>query len=420
MGLVSKLFGRRDKRSASFGLRGESPWVVADLTAEKTAAGAAVSESIALGVTSVWACVRLIAHAIAMLPMPVYRRLDPRGKMRAPEHPLYRLLHNQPCPELTAFDWRRLLAVHQNVWGAGIAEIEFDRYGEALALWPLPPWRVNPKRTDSRALYYEIVLDDGTTRALQAYRVLVFTSLQAQTGGWLSPIGVHRETIGMSLALTEFGAKTFGQGINPAGLLTHPGRMKEQSEEALRARFLPYEGLGRSHRLMFLEDGMKFERVGMPPEDAQYLQSRQFSISDIARIYNVPLHLLQSHEKSTSWGSGLEELNAGFVTYTLQPYLTQWEQEIASKLFSIDNEHFAEFLVAALLRGKLSDRYTAYATGRQWGWLSVNDVRELENMNPVPDGDMYLVPGNMTPADQAGQQIAAGAGDGGAGGDDEV
>jgi HK97 family phage portal protein len=212
------------------------------------------------------------------------------------------------------------------------------------------------------------------------------------------------------MALTEFGALTFGQGTNPAGIITHPSRLKEESEKNLRKSLDKYKGLGNSHRLMLLEEGMKFDRIGLPPEDAQYIESRKFTIAEIARIYNVPLHLLQDHEKATSWGSGIEELNLGFVTFTLRPYLVQWEQEIHKKLFFNSKKYFAEFLIEGLLRGKLSERYNSYQIGRTGGWLSANDVRTLENMNPLPDieGNTYLVPLNMKDASKINEEPVEG------------
>ena len=404
MGTISRILQKITSRMIQFGMRGESPWAIADFNTKPTSAGTPVSESNSLDVTAVWACIRIISNMLAMLPLHVYRRLEPRGKNKALGHPLYRLLHTQSNPDLNAFQWRSLMSVHQNLWGVGISEIQFDGAGNPVALWPIPPWRVVQKRTESKQLFYRVLLDNGQYRDIQPYKCLVFPGLQLWGDEWLSPIGVHRETIGYSKALSEYGSKTFGQGINPAAILTHPGKLKETSEEALRKKYKPYEGLGNAHRLMLLEDGMKFERVGLPPEDAQYLQSRQFSVAEIARIYNVPLHLLQLQEKSTSWGTGIEEMNLGFIQFTLQPYITQWEQEISVKLFNDeDTEFFAEFLLSALMRGKMSERYSAYATGRQWGWMSVNDIRELENMNPIDDGDIYLIPANMVPADKVGE-----------------
>lgn len=372
-----------------------------------TSSGAAVTERTALSLTAVYGAVKIIAWTIASLPLPIYQRLKPRGKERAPDHPLYPLLHDEPNPEITSFKWRELMSVHQNLWGAGISEIEFNRRGEPVALWPLPPWRVTPKTTDTKSVVYEIRLDDGTSRRLAAFQVLVFPALSTTVYDWCSPITLHRETLGAAIAVREFGAKTFGQGTNPSGILEHPGRLKESSEKDIREKFkTQYEGLSRSHRLMLLEDGMKFTRVGLPPEDSQFLETRKFDVSEIARIYNVPLHLLQDHEKATSWGSGIEELNLGFVTFTMRPYLVQWEQEIQKKLFD-DNEYFAEFLVDGLLRGKTSERYKSYQRGRLDGWLSPNDIREKENMNSLTDeqgGNVYLMPMNYQSAKFAGER----------------
>jgi len=388
-----------EKRSLPFGIKGESPWMIADIIGNPVKSGAIVTEELSLSVSAIWACIRILAWTQASLPLITYKRLSPRGKERATKHPLYKLLHSEPNPEQTSFDFRSLISVHQNLWGAGIAEIQFKR-GQPIALWPIPPWLVKIKKNKSGSLFYEVTI--GTEkRKIPYYKALVFPSLQSNQYEWKSPIQVHKETVGLSMALLDFGAKTFGQGTNPAGILSHPGKLKEQSEKDIRTKFKEsYEGLSNSHRLMLLEEGMKFDRIGLPPEDAQYLETRRFSIEEAARIYNVPLHMLQHLEKSTSWGTGIEEMTIGFVTYTLRPYLVQWEQEIYRKLFIDDEEHFAEFLIEGLLRGKQSERFTAYATARQWGWMSANDVREIENKNPLPgdQGDIYLVPMNMNDA----------------------
>lgn len=392
-------------------MRGESPWISLPLGEKETKSGAKVSEESSLSVTSVWACVKLISWTLASLPLIVYRRTDNGGKIRARENPVYKLLLN-PNPEITRFQWLSMMTIHQNLWGVGFSEIEFDRTGNPVALWPIPPNRVTPKRTEKGDLVYEVKLDTGEINLLPPYKCLVAPFMQLTADKWLSPIGIHRETVGFAQALTDFGAKTFGQGTNPAGIITHPSHLRETSEENLKKKFAPYQGLGNSHRLMLLEEGMKFERVGLPPEDAQYLETRKFSVSDIARIYSVPLHLLQEHEKSTSWGSGLEEQNLAFITFTMRPYFVQFEQEISRKLLEGSEEFFSEFLVEGLLRGRIKDRYQAYAIGRQWGWMSANDIRRIENMNPIEDGDVYLSPMNMTPADRLGQTTPApGAGE---------
>lgn len=407
MGFLTNLFV--EKRSLPFGSGtiGENPWLFADFGV-KTKSGAVVSEDSALSISALWACVRVLAWTTASLPLITYKRLDPRGKERATTHSNYLLLKESPNPLQTSFDFLSLMSVFQNLWGAGIAEIERDADFNVKALWPIPPWKVKITVSETtKMLFYKIDMGVGKPEKVLSYdQCVVFPSLQSNQCEWKSPIQVHRESIGMAQALGEFGARTFGQGTNPAGVLMHPSRLKEQSEKDIRTKFKEnYEGLGNSHRLMLLEEGMKFERIGLPPEDAQYLETRKFTVEEIARIYNVPLHMIQHLEKSTSWGTGIEEMTIGFVTFTLRPYLVQWEQEIKKKLFVDDPVHFAEFLIEGLLRGKLSERYTAYAIARQWGWFSADDVREIENMNPLPDkgGEMYLVPMNMIDAKNAGK-----------------
>jgi len=371
-----------------------------------TRSGASVSEESALGITAVYSAVRLLAWTIASLPLPVYERLDPRGKTRATSHPIYKLLHDAPNPEQTSFEWRALTSVHQNLWGAGISEIEFDNGGKPVALWPIPPWCVTPKRTAKKELVYEVSVG-GEIKTLWPYQVLVFPALSTARDEWKSPIRIHRETIGLAMAMKDFGSSVFGQGTNPSAILSGLRFAKDDNEESVRKKFSDkYSGLGNSSRLMLLEDGVQFTRIGLPPEDAQYLESQKYGISEIARIYNVPLHLLQDHEKSTSWGTGIEEMNLGFVTFTLRPYLVQWEQEIKRRLFNGDDRYFAEFLIDGLLRGKMKERYEAYRIAFNMGMLSPDDMRDIENMNPIPDGlgDIRMVPLNMQSLEFAGRE----------------
>lgn len=402
----------REKRSDFFesaSMKNAPDWFIKLVGGASTKSGVSVNERKALGLTAVWSCIKIIAWTTASLPLHTYKKLNPTGKNRATDLFIYNMLHDAPNTEQTSFEWRSMTSAHQNLWGAGISEIEFDANGYPIALWPIPPWCVVPMRTAKKELVYQITVD-GTVRYLRPEQVVVFQSLTTSRDYWLSPIGVHRETIGSAMAVREFGALSFGQGTNPAGILTgHWGN--EESDESFKKKIKEgYEGLRNSHRLMLLEEGMKFEKIGLPPEDVQYLETRNFDISEIARIYNVPLHLLQNHEKSTSWGTGIEEMNIGFVTFTLLPYLVQWEQELNKKLIYSYN-YFVKFSVDGLLRGKMSERFAAYAIGRQWGWYSPNDICEMEDRNPLPgdpkdpayQGSIYLVPMNMVDARRAGQ-----------------
>jgi len=397
-----------EKRSDGWiaSLKREIPWLVDMVDGGVTAAGTRVNQENALGLTAVYACVRLIAWVKASLPLFVYKRLDPQGKTRATNLPIYKLLHNNPNPEQTSFEWRSFMSTMQNLWGAGISEIEFGPDGNILALWPIPTWCVEKIRVSrSRQVLYRVTIQ-GKTFMLRPEQTLVFPALSTSMDSWLSPIAQHRETIGAAKAVKEFGARMIGQGVNPTGILSGLKFPAETSEESLRKKFQEkYEGLGKTGRLMLLEEGTKFERIGLPPQDAQYLETRRFDISEIARIYNVPLHLLQETTGSTSWGSGLEELNMAFVAYCLRPYLVQWEQEINRRLLDNSDQYFSEFLIEGLLRGKQYERFQAYAIARQWGWMCPDDICEIENQNPLPDGQgkIYLVPMNMVDARNAGK-----------------
>lgn len=367
-----------------------------------THAGIQVSTEKALGLTAVWACIRLLAWCEASLPLVMYERLE-KGKRRATDNPIYKIISKKPNAEQTSFKWREFMSVHQNLYGAGISEIEYDKNGYPVALWPIPTYCVKKIRTKNKELMYEVNVD-GTAYKLWPYQVICFESLQVNSDRWISPIGMHRETLGSAIAVREFGAKTFGQGTNPGAIVSYPGQFQFRTGDSLestrKAMREAYEGLSNAHRLMLLDQGAKYERAGLPPEDAQFLETRKWDTTEISRIYNVPLHLIQVHEGGTTWGSGIEELNSGFVVFTLMPYLILKEQELELKLID-DDKYFIKHNVDGLLRGKLEARYRSYSIGRQWGWLSPNDVCEMEDRNPLPgdEGDIYLNPMNMAPAE---------------------
>lgn len=368
-----------------------------------TDSGVNVSAESAMRVTTVFACVRIISWTLASLPLPLYRRLEPRGKERATEHPLYALLHDRPNSEQTAFEFRALLQAQALLYGNGYAEIEFDRFGLPVALWPVPSGRCRPRRSKSRELFYEITLPDGTPKPLQAYQIFHVKGLTLNGDEGLSVIAAHRQGLGLTLAAEEFGARFFGQGANVGGVATHPGKLSPEAYERLKTSLEEkHQGLGKVLRILLLEEGMKFDKLGIPPNDAQFLETRRFQIADTARMFGVPSHMVNDTERTTSWGSGIEEQGIGFVVYTMGPWFANWEQQITRKLL-LDGaalEYFAEFLVDGLLRGNIAARYSAYAIGRQWGWLRADDVLEMENRNPLPDGQGQIVlnPMNMLSA----------------------
>lgn len=369
----------------------------------KTKTGVRVSESSALKLTAVFACVRVISEGVATLPFPVYRRLE-KGKQRARDHHLFNILQYEPNPEMTSFAFRETMQAHLLLWGNAYAEIEYDGGGKVKHLWPIPPSRIKRVKDNQGRRRYRVSLTNGKTILLFKEQVLHIPGLSLNGIDGLSPIGYAREAVGLGLATEEFGSTFFENGTNVGGIAEHPNILTEQGSKNLRESLNEkYAGLGKSHRLMLLEEGMKYQKVGIPPNDAQFLETRKFQAEEIARFYNVRPHMIGILDNATF--SNIEHQGIEHVVHTLTPWLTRWEQSVNTKLITKENRRkiFAEFVVDGLLRGDIQSRYAAYAIGRQWGWLSADDVREKENDNPLPDGqgNLYITPMNMIPADQA-------------------
>jgi HK97 family phage portal protein len=372
--------------------------------------GVQVNESTALHNTAVMACVRILAETVASLPLPVYRRLQPRGKERATDHELYKLLHDAPNPYMTSFTFREVLMGHLATWGNAYAEIEWTGMGQVKSLTPLRPDRMKDiKRASNGRLVYIYRLPDGTDKVLLAYQVLHIPGLGYDGVVGYSPIAMAREAIGLAMATEKYGSKFFGNNARPGGVLEHPNKLSEPASKNLRASWNEmHQGLNNSHRIAILEEGMTYKQIGIPPEDAQFLETRKFQLQEIARIYRIPPHMLADLERATF--SNIEHQSIDFVVHTVRPWLVRWEQAMKQKLFTGESQeaYYAEFLVDGLLRGDTQTRYQAYAIGRQWGWFSANDVREIENLNPLEgtQGDIYMVPMNMMDASQPAIQPA--------------
>lgn len=301
--------------------------------------------------------------------------------------------------------YREATAGHVVMWGTGYSEIDRNEAGGINALWPLLPGNMVPKRIDGE-LVYAYRLPDGGTKIFSADRILRINGFSKDGIIGHRPIALGREAIGLSLALEEFGARFFGNGAHPHTVLEHPEQLSPEAAERLRKAWEErQQGLSNAHRTAILEEGMKLKEFGVSPEDAQALESRKFQVVEVARIFNIPPHMLKDLERSTF--SNIEHQGLEFVIYTIRPWLVRFEQAYSIQLLN-DKEikkYFFEHLVDGLLRGDIKNRSEAYAVGRQWGWLSANDIREMENKNPVEGGDAYLVPLNMIPADQVGQGL---------------
>ena len=372
-----------------------------------SSSGKSVSEKTALQTTAVYACVRILAETIASLPLHTYR-YSPGGKEKVQDHPLYHLLHSEPNPEMTSFVFRETLMGHLLLWGNAYAQIIRDGRGRVLGLYPLLPSKMLVSRTDQGILFYQYE-KDGQTYFLSNQEVLHIPGLGFDGLVGYSPIAMAKNAIGMAIATEEYGAKFFANGASPGGVLEHPGVVKDPGKirESWNA---VYQGSGNAHRVAVLEEGMKFQPIGIPPEQAQFLETRKYQLNEIARIFRIPPHMIGDLEKSSF--SNIEQQSLEFVMYTLDPWVIRWEQAIQRALLSggEKRQYFVKFNVDGLLRGDYQSRMNGYAVGRQNGWLSANDIRELENLNrisPELGGDLYLINGNMTKLADAGMFAAA-------------
>lgn len=399
--MLSSLVSPAVKPETRSTLAKPSPELLEALTSgHSTTSGISVNEQTALRATAVWACVRRIVEGIASLPCVIYKRVGGNGRERAVDYNLYHLLKVQPNPEMNAFTFWELMSLFVVQAGNAYAEIDYGQGFRPLALWPLSPNRVFPRRHDTtRDIVYDIYNDDGTVTTLLAYQVLHIPGM-----GWdgivgFSPVRVFSESIGLALAAEEFGSRFFGNGAKPGGVLEHPGELGDKAYKRLTDDFeRRHKGLANAHRIAILEEGMKYHQIQMSPDEAQFLQTREFQVADIARIYNVPLHMIFAGNGS----SKNNEQNAlEFVVFCLRPWIIRFEQAINTQLIGIRERkiYFAEFKLDALLRGDFAARMAGYQIARQNGWMNLDEIRALENMNPLPNGlgEIHIAPMNYTP-----------------------
>jgi HK97 family phage portal protein len=360
--------------------------------------GESVNARSAMTVGEYYAACRNIAEDIAKLPLHVYRRLEPRGKERLNAHPVQKIL-DRPNPEMTAMAFRETLIAHALTWGKGLAEIQRDVAGRPARLWPMDPARTEIKRDDAKDLVYVVWGDDGTSSTLRDADVFHVHGLGYDGTTGYSVATVARQYLGLSLAQLRHGASLFKNGARPNGVIEYPGTFSD--EDAMR-RFLRiwneyHGGAANAGKVGILEDGMKWAGTSIPNTDAQWIESRGMSVEDVARILRIPPHKIGHLDKATF--SNIESQAREYVTDTLLSWETRVEQEVGRKLIQ-QTSIFAEHVNAALLKGETTGRFAAYATARQWGWMSANDVRDFENMNGIGQaGDIYLTPSNMVDAE---------------------
>ena len=377
----------------------------------KSTAGISVNERTAMQTAAVYACVRVISEAVASLPLHVHK-YQGAGALIDHEHHLYDILHTVPNPEMTSFVFRETLMSHLLLWGNAYAQIIRDGTGRIRALYPLLPNKMDVWRDESGEIYYTYYRDEDETRprdksggiTLRREDVLHIIGMSFDGLVGYSPIALAKNAIGMALATEDYGANFFANGASPGGILEHAGTITNQ--DVLRNKWETlYRGQG-AHRIAIMEDGLKYHPIGIPPDQAQFLETRRFQLNEIARVFRIPPHMIGDLEKSTF--SNIEQQSLEFVMHTIEPWVVRLEQamELALLTPAERKTHMIKFNLDGLLRGDHETRMKGYAIGRQNGWLSANDIRALEKLTLIPvedGGDRYLVNGNMVDLKQAGQ-----------------
>lgn len=409
-GGISARYGESGSIGASDG------WFVRMLGGGKTSAGTTISESGALYSPTVYACVNRISNPIAHFPLEIRQRDGVGGSTRVTEHPMSERLGLRPNDYMSSRSLRKTSQAHALLWGNGYQEIERNRRGESVGLWPLLPDRTRPHRVNGNLVFRTNI--DGKTFELDHANVAHIMDLSHDGYMGYSQVAIAREALGMAKALEEFGGKFFSNDMKSGGFLMHPGRLSARAQQNVRgpqgqqqaapenpvAAVEKQGGLDNAHRVKVLEEGMKFVPTTIPPEDAQFLGTREFQIAEIARMYDVPLIMIQSHEKSTSWGTGIEQLMLGFVRQTIAPWVEATEQEYNWKLFTEEERAkglFVKFNMNALLRGDMQARSAFYKTMFELG-MTINQILALEDMNGIgADGDVNFVSNNVQTLERA-------------------
>ena len=409
MSFLQSLFNRRgaEDRAAGSGYR---------FFFGQTNAGKTVNERTAMQMTAVYACVRILAESIASLPLHLYEKGENGDRIKADGHPLYFLLHDEPNPEMTSFIFREVMVTHLLLWGNCYAQILRNGRGEVIGLYPLMSNMMSVERDQNGQLFYryqrlggEPPTMDGTDVILLSEDVLHIPGLGYDGLVGMSPIAACRNAVGMGLAADEYGSRFLSNGATPAGVLETPTLIKDVSK--LRDSWeKAYGGTGNAGRVAILEEGVTFKPISMSPQDSQLLETRQYQLTEIARIFRIPPHMLQDLSRATF--SNIEEQSLEFVKYTLNPWIIRWEQGMSKALLNAEEKcrYSIRFNVDGLLRGDYKSRMEGYRIGVSSGILSVNDCRRLENMDLLSEeegGNYHLVQGAMVRLEDAGIYAAS-------------
>lgn len=391
------------KRKPQSATMKEPEWWRQQGFSQSTGAGSHVSPDSALQVNAVYACVRILSETIASLPLKTYQETtEGRELVR---HPLSALLGQSPNGEQTAFEVREFLMTNLGLRGNSYAQV-IRRGGRVVAIEPL-----NSRYMDvSRGANSELVFDyqqPGMPRVFSGGEIWRIAGLSSNGVTGMSPVTQARESIGIAIAGEKQAAKLFSNGAQIPGVLEFPDMLSDEQIEHLRTQFAEkHQGSDNAHKPLILESGMKYAAVGMSNSDAQFLESRKYQIADIARLYRVPLHMLNELDKATF--SNIEHQSIEFVMHTIRPWLVRIEQSIARDLLTERERQsiFVSHSVEGLLRGDTKSRYESYTQAINAGWMSPNEARKLENRNPEDGLDVFRSPLNMASTEEREEQVS--------------
>lgn len=368
----------------------------------------AVTTGSAMQIATVFTCVRILAESVMMLPLEMRQRQAGGGSRRATEHPAFSLLYSLSNPEMTAAELRQTAMGHLAQWGNAYLQKIPDNAGRWMELWPLRPDRMTVNRAPDGELIYQYRNAADRNMVFKAWEIMHVRGLSPDGLIGYSPIGVARRTFDTQARMDQYQDAFYANGARPGMLLKHPGKLSDKAYARLLSSWEDrHQGAVNANKLAILEEGMAAEDVGIPQNDAQFLESKKFSRAEICALFRVPAHMANDMESATF--ASLEQTSLEFVIYTLTPWLILWEQAIGRDLLTAPERmtYYAKHKLQGLLRGDNASRSAFYSTGLQWGYFSINDVRELEDINPVAGGDTYFVPLNMVPLDQAIKGLGA-------------
>lgn len=359
-----------------------------------------INTTTAMKYTAVFSCCRVLSETLASMPAMLYRKKSDGDRELKNDLAIYDILHNRPNEEMSPYNFKESCMMALNLGGNTVCERLVNKYGQLVGLYPYEWSKVRIERDrDTKKLIYRI--RDGTVeKILRRDQVFHVPGLSLDGVVGLSPIEYAASAIRLGISYEKFGVNFYKNGANASGVFSFPGALGETAYKRLKKDLAKnYTGLVNAGKPILLEENGDFKQLTIKPADAQLIESKNFQIEDICRIYRVPQHLVQKLDRSTN--NNIEHQSLEFVMYTMLPWFKRWEENINMQLLTSAERragYYIEFKIDALLRGDAKSRAEAYAAGRQWGWLSVNDIRKLENMSPIPNGDIYLQPSNMIEA----------------------